>query len=93
VIGGEVRFDSYTRHLFSRHVSMYAIEPMGVVFPRDAAHVAAVVTTARDFGVPVLPRGRRDQPGRPDALGDVTHSNRMIGHGRRDRGPVRGPAR
>ncbi|MGH3255243.1 MAG: FAD-binding oxidoreductase [Streptosporangiaceae bacterium] len=57
VVGGEVRFDSYTRHLFSRDASMYAIEPIGVVFPRDAADVAAVVTTARDFGVPMLPRG------------------------------------
>jgi FAD/FMN-containing dehydrogenase/Fe-S oxidoreductase len=57
VVGGEVRFDSYTRHLFSRDASMYAIEPIGVVFPRDAAEVAAVVTTAGEFGVPVLPRG------------------------------------
>jgi FAD/FMN-containing dehydrogenase/Fe-S oxidoreductase len=57
VVGGEVRFDSYTRHLFSRDASMYSIEPIGVVFPRDAADVAAVVTTAGDFGLPVLPRG------------------------------------
>jgi len=57
VVGGEVRFDSYTRHLFSRDASMYAIEPVGVVFPRDAADVAAVVATAAEFGVPVLPRG------------------------------------
>jgi FAD/FMN-containing dehydrogenase/Fe-S oxidoreductase len=57
VVGGEVRFDSYTRHLFSRDASMYAIEPIGVVFPRDAADVAAVLTTAAQFGVPVLPRG------------------------------------
>ena len=57
VVGGEVRFDSYTRHLFSRDASMYAIEPVGVVFPRDAADVAAVVSTAAGFGVPVLPRG------------------------------------
>ena len=54
---GEVRFDSYTRHLFSRDASMYTIEPVGVVFPRDAADVAAVVATAAEFGVPVLPRG------------------------------------
>src|SRR5579859_5905079 len=57
VVGGEVRFDSYTRHLFSRDASMYAIEPVGVVFPRDAADVAAIVSTAAQFGVPVLPRG------------------------------------
>src|SRR6516162_3404330 len=57
VVGGGVRFDSYTRHLFSRDASMYAIEPIGVVFPRDAADVAAVVAIAGEFGVPVLPRG------------------------------------
>src|SRR5579859_6357979 len=57
VVGGEVRFDSYTRYLFSRDASMYSIEPIGVVFPRDAADVAAVLTTAGEFGLPVLPRG------------------------------------
>jgi FAD/FMN-containing dehydrogenase/Fe-S oxidoreductase len=54
---GEVRFDAYSRHLFSRDASMYAIEPIGVVFPRDGDDVAAVVATAREFGAPVLPRG------------------------------------
>ena len=57
VVGGEVRFDAYSKHLFSRDASMYAIEPIGVVFPRDADDVAAVVSTAAEFGVPVLPRG------------------------------------
>jgi FAD/FMN-containing dehydrogenase/Fe-S oxidoreductase len=56
-IRGDVRFDAYTRHLFSRDASMYAIEPIGVVFPRDGDDVAAVVATAAEFGVPVLPRG------------------------------------
>ncbi len=56
-VGGEVRFDSYSRHLYSRDASMYAIEPIGVVLPRDADDVAAVVATAAEFGVPVLPRG------------------------------------
>src|SRR5579864_200128 len=54
---GEVRFDAYSRHLFSRDASMYSIEPLGVVFPADADDVAAVVPTAAEFGVPVLPRG------------------------------------
>jgi FAD/FMN-containing dehydrogenase/Fe-S oxidoreductase len=36
---------------------MYAIEPLCVVFPRDAGEVAAVVSTAAAFSVPVLPRG------------------------------------
>ena len=57
VVSGGVRFDAYSRHLFSRDASMYAIEPLGVVFPRDAAEAAAAVATAAGFGVPVLPRG------------------------------------
>src|SRR5258708_35980302 len=56
-VRGEVRFAAYSRHLSSRDASMYAIEPVGVVFPRDGDDVAAVVATAADFGVPVLPRG------------------------------------
>jgi FAD/FMN-containing dehydrogenase/Fe-S oxidoreductase len=54
---GEVRFDAWTRQMFSRDASMYAIEPLGVVFPRDADDVAAAVSVAGEFGVPVLPRG------------------------------------
>ena len=45
VVGGQVRCDSYTRRLFSRDASMYAIESIGVVFPRDAADVAAAART------------------------------------------------
>jgi FAD/FMN-containing dehydrogenase/Fe-S oxidoreductase len=56
-ISGEVRFDAYSRHLFSTDASMYAIEPMGVVFPRDGDDVVAVVEVANRFGVPILPRG------------------------------------
>jgi FAD/FMN-containing dehydrogenase/Fe-S oxidoreductase len=54
---GEVAFDDYTRHLYSRDASMYAIEPAGVVFPRDADDAAALMSVARRFGVPVLARG------------------------------------
>lgn len=56
-LAGEVRFDAYTRHLFSTDASMYAIEPIGVAFPRDADDVAAALQIAGRFGVPVLPRG------------------------------------
>ncbi len=54
---GEVRFDSYSRHLFSTDASMYSIEPIGVVFPSDVDDVIAAVETARQFDIPVLPRG------------------------------------
>ncbi|MEJ7689559.1 MAG: FAD-linked oxidase C-terminal domain-containing protein [Nocardioidaceae bacterium] len=54
---GEVAFDDYSRHLFSRDASMYAIRPVGVAFPRDADDVAAAVTAAASLGIPVVPRG------------------------------------
>jgi FAD/FMN-containing dehydrogenase/Fe-S oxidoreductase len=56
-MGGEVAFDDYTRHLYSRDASMYAIEPAGVVFPRDADDATALMSVAARFGVPVLARG------------------------------------
>jgi FAD/FMN-containing dehydrogenase/Fe-S oxidoreductase len=56
-LDGEVAFDSYTRHLFSRDASMYSIMPAGVVFPRHSDDVVAAVSAAREHGVPVLPRG------------------------------------
>jgi FAD/FMN-containing dehydrogenase/Fe-S oxidoreductase len=54
---GEIRFDEYTRHLYSTDASLYTIEPLGVVYPRNADDVVAAVDVAGRFGVPVLPRG------------------------------------
>ncbi|MHA6626826.1 FAD-binding and (Fe-S)-binding domain-containing protein [Pseudonocardia sichuanensis] len=54
---GEVLFDDYTRHLYSRDASMYAITPVGVVAPRHAGDVVTAVRLAAEHGVPVLPRG------------------------------------
>jgi FAD/FMN-containing dehydrogenase/Fe-S oxidoreductase len=56
-MAGDVRDDIYTRHLFSTDASMYSIEPLAVVFPRDAADVAAAVAVCAEQQVPVLPRG------------------------------------
>ncbi|WP_207930453.1 FAD-binding and (Fe-S)-binding domain-containing protein, partial [Streptomyces hainanensis] len=56
-LDGEVAFDDYSRHLFSRDASMYAITPLGVAFPRHADDVAAAVRAAAELGVPIVPRG------------------------------------
>ena len=56
-VAGEVRFDKMSRVLYSTDASMYQIEPIGVVLPRSEEDVVAVVETANDHGVPVLPRG------------------------------------
>ena len=57
VLRGEVRADSYTRHLFAGDASMYASAPLLVAFPRDADDVAAAVATAARFEVPLVTRG------------------------------------
>ncbi|MEJ3655959.1 FAD-linked oxidase C-terminal domain-containing protein [Actinomycetes bacterium KLBMP 9759] len=56
-IDGEVAFDDYTRHLYSRDASMYTIRPRGVVAPRHAGDVVAAVRLAEEHDVAVLPRG------------------------------------
>lgn len=52
-VEGEVKFDPFTRGRYSTDASIYQIEPIGVVFPRTAADVAAAVEIAREEGVPV----------------------------------------
>ena len=56
-VAGEVRFDKMTRVLYSTDASIYQIEPIGVVIPRNGDDVVAVLETANRYGVPVLPRG------------------------------------
>jgi FAD/FMN-containing dehydrogenase/Fe-S oxidoreductase len=56
-IEGEVRFDRYSRILYSTDASNYQIEPIGVVVPRHEGDVREVIMLAAREGVPVLPRG------------------------------------
>ncbi len=56
-IGGEVRFDRYNRVLYSTDASIYQIEPLGVVLPRHADDLPAIVEIAARRRIPVLPRG------------------------------------
>lgn len=53
----EVKFDRLTRLLYSTDASIYQMMPVGVAFPRDAAEVAAAVSIAGRYAVPILPRG------------------------------------
>src|SRR5262245_64772639 len=57
LVEGDVRFDQYSRLLYSTDASMYQMEPMGVVIPRHAGDVQAVLELANRENVAVLPRG------------------------------------
>ncbi|MVU82756.1 FAD-binding protein [Nocardia sp. ET3-3] len=83
VMDGEVAFDDYTRHLFSRDASMYSITPLGVAFPRHAEDVAAAVKVAAELGVPIVARGAgtslAGQTVGPGLVLDMSrHLNRII---------------
>lgn len=83
-LAGDVRFDTYSRHLYSTDASLYAIEPLGVAFPRDADDVAAAVDVATRFDVPILPRGAGTSlagqtVGRAVVLDLSRHMHRLIG--------------
>lgn len=56
-IEGDVRFDDYTRHMFAQDASMYAITPLGVVFPKTTQDVTETVHVAGEWNVPMVPRG------------------------------------
>lgn len=54
---GEVLFDASSRGRYSTDASIYQVEPIGVVTPKRLSDIDAAMTIAREYGVPVLPRG------------------------------------
>ncbi|WP_405916788.1 FAD-linked oxidase C-terminal domain-containing protein [Streptomyces sp. NBC_00728] len=56
-VRGEVSFDVTARALTTMDASNYRRVPLGVVAPRDADDVAAVLAVCRSRGVPVVARG------------------------------------
>ena len=56
-LAGEVRFDLYSKALYSTDASLYQIQPIGVVIPKDKQDVIKTVQIASEHKVPILPRG------------------------------------
>lgn len=56
-IRGEVRFDDVARMLYRTDASIYEMEPIGLVIPRDEADVVELVRWAGRHGASILPRG------------------------------------
>ncbi len=54
---GEVMFDAFSRGRYSTDASIYQIEPIGVVVPRNQQDIVRAIQIAGDEGIPVLPRG------------------------------------
>ncbi|MEU6160027.1 FAD-binding and (Fe-S)-binding domain-containing protein [Streptomyces sp. NPDC047130] len=82
-VRGEVAFDATARALTTMDASNYRRVPLGVVAPRDADDVAAVLAVCREHGVPVVPRGGGTSiAGQATGTGvvlDLTrHMNRLV---------------
>ena len=56
-LDGEVRFDRYSRALYSTDASLYQMQPIGVVIPKHQQDVITTVQIAAERNVPILPRG------------------------------------
>ena len=56
-LAGEVRFDLYSKALYSTDASLYQIQPIGVVIPKNRQDVIRTVQIASEHKVPILPRG------------------------------------
>lgn len=56
-VKGDVQTDAVSRALYATDASIYQIEPLGVVLPKDEDDIAAVVRLARRRKLPLLPRG------------------------------------
>jgi FAD/FMN-containing dehydrogenase/Fe-S oxidoreductase len=56
-IKGDVLFDRASRGRYSTDASIYQIEPVGIVIPRDETDLALALDVARDAKAAILPRG------------------------------------
>src|SRR4051812_49696807 len=78
-LGGEVRFDAFTRGRYAADASIYQIMPAGVVFPKDVADLEAVLRIAREESVSVVARGAgTSQNGQPIGAGLVVDFSRSL---------------
>ncbi len=56
-VSGEVLFDDISRSLFSTAACIYKVKPLGIVVPRTAEDVAAIVSYCNERGISVTGRG------------------------------------
>lgn len=82
-VRGEVGFDVTSRALTTMDASNYRRVPLGVVAPRDADDVAAVLEVCRAHGAPVVPRGggtsiAGQATGTGVVLDFTRHMNRLV---------------
>lgn len=56
-LSGEVRFDAMTRRVYSVDASIFEVEPLGVVTPKNREDILNTIRIARKHQVPLIARG------------------------------------
>ena len=56
-IEGDVLFDRFSRGRYSTDASIYQVDPVGVVIPKNERDAETAFRIALDQGIPVMPRG------------------------------------
>ncbi|HKG01156.1 MAG TPA: FAD-binding protein, partial [Xanthobacteraceae bacterium] len=76
---GEAKFDAFTRGRYAADASIYQIMPLGVVFPKQADDLEAVLRIAGEDGLTIIPRGAgTSQNGQPIGAGLVVDFSRSF---------------
>ena len=76
---GEVRFDRFTRGLYSTDASIYQVHPLGVVFPESAEDVRRTIELAGEHGTSVVVRGAgTSQSGQSIGRGVILDTSRGL---------------
>src|SRR4051812_16609188 len=80
-VGGEVRFDDPSRHLYATDASHYQIRPLGVVVPKSTDDLTVTVQIASELGVPITARGGGTSlSGQSIGLGVVVDCSKYLNH-------------
>ena len=56
-IKGDFRIDDFTKKIYSTDASMYEIEPIGVLLPKNSEDVKNCIEIAKENNISILPRG------------------------------------
>jgi FAD/FMN-containing dehydrogenase len=82
-IEGETLFDTFSKGLYSTDASIYQIEPIGVILPKNVNDVVSTLQIASQHGTSVTPRGAgTSQSGQsigPGIIVDTSKSLNKIG--------------
>jgi len=54
---GDVRSDALSRKIYSVDASIYEVEPLGIVIPKDKNELLLTIQIAASYGVPIIARG------------------------------------